>query len=399
MGQLADKQTHGSHPGGLHTYLCLSFCVFMLSTAFSFAANLNTEEIQKSHELDNLRTRIRTVENSIDQARSDIDELYRELRQNESAAGQLAGQIQQLQVQIDAGKAELDELKEKKLQQESILSEQRQHLGQQIRAAYKTGRNNYLQLLLNQQSPDRVGRVLAYYNYDVQARGRRIHLIKTSLQEIARLEETIRQETEALVKLQEKHRTQLSAYHQHRQSREAVRARLEAYVLEQGTQLQVLQENEKQLSRLVEELKEEDLAMRIFEDMPPFETLRGQLDWPVEGSISARFGSLRKGGKLKRHGVTIDADSGDEVRAITAGKVIFADWFRNMGLLMILDHGDGFMSLYGHNERLLKKPGDWVLAGDVISRVGDSGGQNRPALYFEIRQGGNPVNPALWCRK
>ena len=243
-----------------------------------------------------------------------------------------------------------------------------------------------------------MGRVLAYYNCDVEARGRRINLIQDSLEELSRLQEKVERETAELTRLKEVHSARLVDFRASRESREETRARLEVFIQQQGNQLQLLQQNELQLSRLVDELKQEDLAVQIFEDMTPFRTLKGSLDWPVKGKILSRFGSLRKGGKLKWQGVTIAASSGVEVKAVTTGKVIFADWFRNMGLLMILDHGEGYMSLYGHNERLLKKPGDWVLAGETISRVGDSGGQGRSALYFEIRQGGSPVNPALWCR-
>lgn len=374
------------------------FVALLITSLPCLSANINTEEVEKSHKLENLRSQIKEVESSIDQAKDNIEQLFLELGKNESAAGRVSGEIQKLELDINSRNEQLEQLDEQKTGQEKILSGQRQHLAQQIRAAYKTGRNNYLQLILNQQSPDRVGRVLAYYNYDVQARARRIKAVKSSLEEISRLEEEINRETTALLSLQDNHRSRLSEYGEFRKSREQVRDRLEAYIREQGSQLQVLQENEKSLSLLVDDLKQEDLAIQIFEDMPPFNSLKGSLDWPVQGKIVSRFGNLRKGGKLKWQGVTIAADSGVEVKAVTTGKVIFADWFRNMGLLMILDHGDGYMSLYGHNERLLKKPGDWVLSGESIARVGDSGGQSRSALYFEIRQGGNPVNPNLWCR-
>ena len=146
-------------------------------------------------------------------------------------------------------------------------------------------------------------------------------------------------------------------------------------------------------------MKEDESVVRNFEEITPFNQLRGKLNWPVKGDLKNRFGSLRKGGKLRWQGVRIAADSGNDVEAVSPGRVIFADWFRNMGLLIIIDHGNGFMSLYGHNERLLKKAGDWVSAREVIAKVGDTGGQQEPNLYFEIRRGGNPVNPALWCSR
>ena len=385
--------------GPCRFFLQIQF-VLLLQLVFNIvqAGEINTEEVEKSHKLENIRNQIRQVESSIDEAKGDIEQLYQELKKNESTAARISEDIRRIEVDIEKRNTELANLTSESEVQQEVLLQQRRHLSQQIRAAYKTGRSNYLQLLLNQQSPDRVGRVLAYYSYDVEARGRRINLIKNSLEELSRLQEEIKQETAALTVAQEEHRSQLDAFQASRQSREETRKKLEAFVQQQGNQLQILQQDEAQLSQLVDELKQEDLAVQIFEDMTPFRTLKGSLDWPVKGKILSRFGSLRKGGKLKWHGVTIAAKSGVEVKAVTTGKVVFADWFRNMGLLIILDHGEGYMSLYGHNERLLKKPGDWVLAGESIARVGDSGGQGKSALYFEIRQAGSPVNPALWCR-
>ena len=123
------------------------------------------------------------------------------------------------------------------------------------------------------------------------------------------------------------------------------------------------------------------------------------MPWPIEGEILHHFGTTKKNNGLKWDGVLIKANQGSDVKAISNGKVVYSDWFRNLGLLVILEHGDGYMSLYGHNEALLKNQGDWVLTGETIATVGDSGGQIQPGLYFEIRKKGIPVNPVKWCRK
>ena len=167
----------------------------------------------------------------------------------------------------------------------------------------------------------------------------------------------------------------------------------------QGAQLHSLQQQEKQLTSLLNKLGQEQDAIPFFEDIPPFNSQKGKLKWPVTGKLLNRFGGKRKGGNLKWQGVKIDAEPGTEVHAISTGKVVFADWFRNMGLLLILDHGEGYMSLYGYNQSLLKKPGDWVVEDEVIAYAGDSGGQTDPSVYFEIRHRGKPLNPVLWCKK
>jgi len=131
----------------------------------------------------------------------------------------------------------------------------------------------------------------------------------------------------------------------------------------------------------------------------PFASARGKLPWPVNGRLLARFGETRgDDARTKWDGVMISASSGSQVHAVHGGRVVFADWLRGAGLLVILDHGNGYLSLYGHNQSLLKKPGDVVKAGEAISTVGTSGGQDTPALYFAIRQQGRPTDPSQWCR-
>ena len=182
-------------------------------------------------------------------------------------------------------------------------------------------------------------------------------------------------------------------------SKNLILINLEYHIIEQGLQLQSLQQEEKGVAALLEKLGKAGDTVIFFEDIPSFNSQKGKLKWPIKGKIMNRFGTKRKGGALKWQGVRIRAEQGSEVRAISTGKVIFADWFRNMGLLMILDHGEGYMSLYGYNQSLLKKSGDWVVEDEVIAYAGDSGGQSTPSVYFEIRHRGEPLNPILWCKK
>lgn len=363
-----------------------------------YAADINTEQVEKSHELENIRLKIKNVESDIEQASEKIDSLYQSLREKESAAVEARENLEHYTQQIKDKQQQLEALSLDKTNQETKLNSQRAYLSQQIRAAYKTGRSNYLKLVLNQENPDLVGRMLAYHEYDSRARSKRINEISDILEGITKIETQIKLETSELATLSNHQQKVLTDYQQFRQSREDIVIQLQSFITSQSDELQTLSRNEKEIGALVEQIESKDLTIQLFEDMPPFGSLRGQLDWPVKGKIVSRFGNLRKGGKLEWQGVTIAAKSGLEVKAISTGKVVFADWFKSMGLLIILDHGDGFMSLYGHNDRLLKKPGDWVIADDIIARVGDTGGQNRAALYFEIRKSGNPVNPALWCK-
>ena len=175
-------------------------------------------------------------------------------------------------------------------------------------------------------------------------------------------------------------------------------AALATRMQQEGEEIERLAAEEKDLTRLIAELTS------ILSDYPitsdaPFTELKGGLTWPVAGTLLHDFGQPRAGGGLKWNGVVLAASRGSEVRAVYHGRVVFADWLAGLGLLVIVDHGDGYMTLYGYNETTLKSTGDWVAPGDVIATVGDSGGQARAGLYFEIRQGAKPVNPKAWITR
>jgi septal ring factor EnvC (AmiA/AmiB activator) len=357
-----------------------------------------TDTADKAAELESVRTRIKAIESRIMTARNDVDSLYRELQESEKTAAEVSRRLRQIEQQISDRVARLASLNQEQADTAKILKNERQYLAQQIRAAYKMGRNDYIKLLLNQEDPELMGRMLGYYDYYNRSRAVRISEIRNTLDELAKLELAIEDETHQLERLRTEQLVRLNEFTHARSARNNTLSKLEAFIDEQGKHLQILQQDELELASLINKLHDEKSVVQLYEDLTPFNSLQGKLKWPVKGAISGRFGELRKEGKLKRQGVTISAENGADVRAISPGKVIFADWFRNLGLLIILDHGDGYMSLYGHNGRLLKKAGDWVPENEIIGKVGDTGGQASTGLYFEIRQGGNPVNPGLWCK-
>ena len=190
------------------------------------------------------------------------------------------------------------------------------------------------------------------------------------------------------------------AFAEIRKNRQTILLRLDQYIDQKDRELQSLHAEIRELGKLLTKLTlKEQPAADFFEDLPSFKKMRGKMSWPVNGSIVQSFGQPKKGQDLRWNGVLITADTGTDVKAINNGRVIFADWFKNLGMLIIIDHGNDYMSLYAHNQSLFKQAGDWVLAGETIASVGDSGGQNQPGLYFEIRQSGKPVNPGLWCKR
>jgi septal ring factor EnvC (AmiA/AmiB activator) len=345
-----------------------------------------------------VRSRIRDLQTGIQAALGEADRLQKDIQANERDAVSVRERLNEIENEINKRVVKLAGLNVAVATREKSLTGERQLMARQIRAAYKVGRNDYLKLLLNQEDPDLVGRMLVYYDYYIRARSDRIDKINKSLQEINQIKGNIQSEKQKLDALRDEQLKKLEEFTQSRTSRNENIARLQAYISDQGKQLQLLQRNEQEIEALINQLRRQESIVKSFEEVAPFDSLRGKLKWPVAGDIGARYGTSRKGGKLKWQGVLIRSASGVEVRAVSTGKVVFADWFRNLGLLIIVDHGNGYMSLYGHNERLLKKVGDWVLAEETIAEVGDTGGQQHPNLYFEIRSSGTPVDPALWCK-
>lgn len=380
----------------IHLFFSAFFIIF---GSFLLSVSANTGDEEKEIELENIRGKIKDLEKRIEGAKNETDLLAKELRDNELATANKLTQLHDTELRIRQKNAELEELRFEQEELGQSLTSERNALVNQIRAAYQMGRNDYLKLLLNQEDPAHVGRALAYYDYHNRIRSERILQVQQTLDEITAIQQSIEQETTKLQTLRVEYEAELSDFYRYRTFRKEIISRLESFIDEQGIELHTLQENEKELSKLFSGLKEQKtVAIEMFEDMPPFNTLRGELPWPVKGKLLKRFGHLKKGGNLKWQGVLIDAESGTQVSAVGTGKVVFADWFRNLGLLIILDHGDGYMTLYGHNQNLLKNTGDWVLAGETIATVGDSGGQSDSALYFEIRKGAEPMNPSKWCR-
>jgi len=261
------------------------------------------------------------------------------------------------------------------------------------------GQDEPLKLLLNQRDPAQTGRVLVYYQYFGRARATQIAAINSHLSDLASLDAQLAAEEERLTALEDQRRGELSKLQSARERRGRALVSLEAEAKNRARELQRLKDQQGGLEKLVRELRR---ALERIDKFPTdskdaFAKLRGKLTWPVAGRLAASFGQVRAGG-VKWDGVLVSGAQGSPVRAIYHGRVVYADWLSGLGLLTIIDHGDGYLSLYGHNERLFKEVGERVTAGDTIATLGDTGGRANPALYFEIRKGGRPVDPKPWFK-
>jgi len=370
--------------------------MLILGTAQPCGAE-SRQETEK--QLEAVRSRIESMSNRLGEARGEKDTLQASLREAERKMGSVARRIRGIDKKLVSKNKALEEMRQRQEVRRAALSGQRSVLARQLRAAYATGRQDYLKILLNQEDPTALTRVLTYYRYFNQSRIDRIDSIRDELSELQRITQAIELETAALEQLRSKGQTARDELGRFRETRARVLQALTKEISEGGAQLGRLQHNKARLETLLTTLRQElsDIPTTLGK-RDSFRGLKGQLPWPVAGRVKHRFGTLRPGSNLKWNGMWISAAEGEPVLAVAHGRVAFADWLRGFGLLAIVDHGDGFMSLYGHSQSLYKEAGDWVEAGEMLATVGDSGGSTDTGLYFEIRQNANPRNPVAWCQ-
>lgn len=347
-------------------------------------------------QLEIVRQRIEAVTRELNDTRGQRNTLREELRALDLSIGTLGAAARRTERSIETNRSRLRDLKRQADSARQQLGTQASALEASIRVAYAMGRQDYLKLLLNQQDPARVARTLTYYRYLAAARSERIAQLHATLASIRQLEESIRENDRELAALRAAAREKKTALEAERARREAVLAQLNREVRERAQELERLKADQQRLEGLVRRLTD------YLPQLPPpdrearFGRLKGRLAWPTAGSLAARFGEPKQVGSLRWRGVLIAAREGTEVHSVASGRVAYADWLRGFGLLLILDHGDGYMTLYGHNQALHKEVGNWVEAGETIATVGASGDIAQAGLYFEIRHQGEPLDPSAW---
>jgi septal ring factor EnvC (AmiA/AmiB activator) len=349
--------------------------------------------------LKQLRGRIEALQEKLNETRGRRDDVREEVRGLERRIGLQMNNLRKTDAQLRANEKKLADLSARVARERGNLGAQRQQLARQIYTAYLMGRQEYPKMLLNQENPARVSRVTTYYDYLNRARTERIAHIRTTLARTETLEQQIRARRGELENLRASQREQKTALETSRARRGELLASLNREVRGQSQQMERLRADEKRLEQLIEELKtvmpEPPLAPRAG---TPFAKLRGRLPLPTRGPIIARYGGSKNLGNLKWRGLLIGGREGQNVISVFRGRVVFADWLRGFGLLLILDHGDGYMTLYGHNQSLHKGVGEWVEAGEIVASLGNTGDMPQPAVYFEIRQNGQPRDPLIWCK-
>ncbi len=373
-----------------------TFVLLCLAFGLSVAADDELAKV-KERELEAVRDRISDLKKSMDKATRERDRVTSELQAAEVKIAEQRLLIRDIERERRYTEKRLGELETEISSREAELDHESGELSEQVRAAYMSGGQERLKLLLNQQNPATLGRMLAYYDYLNRFRAGNIEAVTGRLERLAELRGEVAAEQARLDRLAERRYEELAVLDRTQTERRELLAALDSRMQSESREIERLAVEEKELGRLIAELT------TILSDYPitseePFADYRGRLTWPVAGRLIRDYGQPRSG-QLKWNGVVLAAAAGSEVRAVYHGRVVFADWLAGMGLLVIVDHGEGFLTLYGYNETILKNPGDWVAPGDVIATVGDSGGQQAPGLYFEVRAGTKPVNPRVWVTR
>ena len=348
--------------------------------------------------LETLHKSITKIQQHLKGSKKQRSTVLTELKTLESEISKNALKLKTLEKNLHSIRQQKEKLEGELKQLNKQLLNQREILSEQIRSAYSMGHQQNLKMLLNQRDPAQTGRTQEYFNYLNRARTQQIssflETIERKKQTESELKQTVSKQNKLLATQKQKKRKR----QKQRLQRKRLLTELSSKIKNQENTLNSLEDSRNRIENLLKSLGEllADIPTSPSENQP-FKSLKGKFPWPVKGRVLGKFGQSKNQGDLKWNGVLIKANYGTPIQVISHGRVAFSDWLQGFGFITIIDHGDGYMSLYGNSESLFKQAGDWVSAGEVIATTGDSGGQPQSGVYFEIRSRGKPVNPSKWC--
>jgi len=404
----------------------------LLALTWPLCASANQAD-RKQSELEALKRRLQTLQQEFRDTQVHRQEAADELRQSERAISSAVRQLRQLDNERQRAQTDLQTLTQQAYATAARIRAQQVYLAQALKAAYQRGQGEALKLILNGADPNQTARDLRYLAYLSRAQHAMIEALRADLVQLAALQQQTAQKSTELTQLQAAREAEQQKLLADKRARVQVLQKLSVQIQRQRREISNLKRDERSLTQLVERLNrlmaqqavraraaqraqkkqavERDAggkprrAVGVNTETPvafrsdrPFSGLKGSLRLPVAGELMNHFGAQREGGGVSWKGLFIRAAEGTAVKVIAAGQVVFAEWLRGFGNLIIVDHGEGYMSLYSNNESLYKQVGERVQPGDAIATVGNSGGQPDPGLYFEMRHQSRPVNPLLWVK-
>jgi septal ring factor EnvC (AmiA/AmiB activator) len=350
-------------------------------------------------QIEALKERIEGIDDWLADAEKDRSSLEQQLAAAERTISRLTRERRSLRGQVKNQQQRLAELQSEERELAKTLERQRESLKKQIRTAWMEGDAPAVKVLLNEINPDNIARTMTYYEYLSRNTVGRLETFQKSLQELKVTQAAVQSTRAELAKTEEGVIKRQQELKTSRQERQKTLAALDTDIRNRRSEKDELESDRKRLEKLLSEVQQAIASIPSPNESQPFSSLRNKLPWPAQGKVTSRFGDKYADGKLSRNGLLIQTGEEAEVKAIHYGRIVFANWLRGFGLITIIDHGDGYMTLYGHSSSLFTSPGDWVAAGEAIALAGRTGGTESPALYFEVRHNGKPDNPGRWLGK
>ena len=372
----------------------VSFCVYFSVSSFSLLAAQNSITNNNQQKLSQVKQAITEKKEAIEQANRKRQQLFQQLKVDDINIAKTVTSMALTKKQLGQIADKIEQLNRQQKHLEKEKNQQEKLLAAQLRAAYASGNHDYLKLVFNQQKPKNIERALIYYRYLNEARLTKIDQFTETIMTLSDVVAEQHQQATKFQTLQTVQQQQRAILLTRKKTRQQTITALNKQLLNNKQSLEQLEIEEANLSEAIANLIAKNKQTL---DLNGLGKLKRKLTWPIKAKINRSFGS-QKQGYLTWKGVLMKAPVGRQVNTIHHGKVLFADWLKGYGLVTIIDHGKGYMSLYGHNQALLKSVGDRVETGEPIALVGQSGGQSQSALYFEIRYNGSAVNPKLWCK-
>ena len=378
--------------------LAIIIAPFSLPSVVMAEGGVNKKQLSESH-LKKLRDDINELQNYLKKAQDDHKDLVSSLRKSDEDVAKMSKQVESIKQSLKEERARLKKLKSEQASLNLNKTSQQSTLQNIILATYKLGQEPQLKLLLNQQDPSQLARNMSYLQYFNQAHQEQIKQYRTTLSKLDTITEQVTQKKKSLqgklADLKSTHKTLKNKQKTQQQTAAALNKKIKG----SNQKLSRLQQDRQNLMSLLGKVEEVFLPYERSKESRPFRKLKGKLPNPIQVKPKRLFGKTQSNGKQKWQGWLYPASEGNGVRAVHHGRIVFSDWLRGFGLLTIVDHGQGYMSLYVRNQALLRSVGDWVEAGDVIAKLGRSGGYEESALYFEIRHKGQPQNPRRWLKR
>lgn len=383
--------------------LMLMICALIFS--FPLSALSNNQENLKL-----LRERIQSLQKDLADKEALKQNTTDALQETERAISNITHRLSKLIANDQQANEEYKQLQIQHSQIRNKIESERNQLEKLLYQQYVEGQQDYFRLVLNQQNPNQIARDIYYYQQLSLARSGIIKNLQNDQNEIETLTQTSRQKKEEITVIQAEYFNQRKKLDQEKSKHQILLSQVSGQITQQQQEINKLEQDAKRITNLVNEInkllvQERSASTLINNKLPnasatgsPFSTLKGKLNLPVRGKLVNTFGGQRSGKHISWKGLFIQSPDGSDVKAISAGRVVFADWLRGFGNLIILDHGNSYMSLYGNNATLHKQVGDTIHGGDTIATVGNSSGNADSGLYFELRHGGKPFDPLTWIK-